>query len=44
MIRANDNMKFELKRVTYTIQMFKRDDIVKDISRINTLLRNTLAD
>jgi len=44
MIRANDNMKFELKRVTYTLQKFKRDDIVKDISRINILLRNTLAD
>jgi hypothetical protein len=44
MVRANDNMKYELKRVTYTLQRFKRDDILKDISRFNSLLRNKLAD
>ena len=44
MVKANDNMKYELKRFTYTIQKFKRDDIMKEISRINTLLRNTLSD
>lgn len=44
MVKANDNMKWELKRFTYTLAMFKRDDIMKDIGRINNLLRNTLSD
>jgi len=44
MVKANDNMKYELKRFTYTIQKSKRDDIMKDISRINALLRDTLSD
>ena len=37
-------MKYELKRFSYTIQKSKRDDIMKDISRTNTLLQDILSD
>jgi hypothetical protein len=42
-MRANDHLKFELKRVTYTLTMYKRDALLDDIQRCNNTLKDFLS-
>jgi hypothetical protein len=43
MLRANDHLKFELKRVTYTLTMYKRESLLSDIERCNSTLKDFLS-
>ena len=43
MLRANDHIKFELKRVTYALTIYKREALLDDIQRCNNTLRDFLS-
>lgn len=43
MLRANDHIKFELKRVTYTLTIYKREALLDDIQRCNNTLKDFLS-
>jgi len=43
MLRANDHIKFELKRVSYTLTMYKREALLDDIQRCNNTLKDFLS-
>lgn len=43
MLRANDHIKFELKRVTYTLTAYKREALLDDIQRCNKTLKDFLS-
>jgi hypothetical protein len=42
-LKANDHIKFELKRVTYTLTMYKREALLDDIQRCNNTLKDFLS-
>jgi len=43
MLRANDQIKFELKRVTYALTIYKREALLDDIERCNNTLKDFLS-
>jgi hypothetical protein len=43
MLRANDHIKFELKKVTYALTMYKREALLDDIQRCNSTLKDFLS-
>jgi hypothetical protein len=42
MLKANDHIKFELKRVTYALTTYKREALLNDIQRCNNTLKDFL--
>jgi hypothetical protein len=43
LLRANANLKFEVKRVGYTLSIYKRQALLNDIERCNNILRDFLS-
>ena len=43
MLRANDHIKFEAKRVAYTLTIYKREALLEDIQKCNNTLKDFLS-
>lgn len=43
LLRANANLKFEVRRVGYTLSMYKREALLSDIERCNNTLKDFLS-